>query len=338
MNIIGTLGPSCCETQVLHEMFVAGMDGMRLNLSHCNLKDRAGWIANLHEAAREAEIEPLLIMDMQGPELRIGVMDQELELLEGMEISLGDRDLGAGIPVCEDILSQIRPGQEILLDDGKILLMCTDVEETCHALVVRGGHLSSRKSIALPGTVVSMPAVTDDDKMNIREALKYGVTGVMQPFVRGPEDLITLRKELEMAGAGELKVYAKIENQKGMEQLSELLPFADTIVIARGDLGNAMPLWILPAAQKEIAAVCREAGKPFMVATELLSSMIHSAVPTRAEVSDIFNAILDGADSLIVTGETAVGEHPVDVIRYLTNTALAAEMYLERKDKEGEPV
>ena len=149
----------------------------------------------------------------------------------------------------------------------------------------------------------------------------------MQPFVRSGEDLRTLRDALDQAGCGALRIYAKIENQRGMDRLPEILLEADEIVIARGDLGNAMPLWMLPAAQKKIAAACRAANKPFMVVTQMLASMEHSPVPTRAEVSDVFNAVLDGAASVMVTGETAVGEYPVNVIRYLADTVNAAERY-----------
>ena len=149
----------------------------------------------------------------------------------------------------------------------------------------------------------------------------------MQPFVRGGKDLVDLRKAMEQAGCGSLRIYAKIENRLGMDRLAEILQEADEIVIARGDLGNAVPLWERPAAQKKIAASCRAAQKPFMVVTQMLASMEHSPVPTRAEVSDVFNAVLDGASSVMVTGETAVGEYPVCVMRYLAETVKAANGY-----------
>ena len=156
---------------------------------------------------------------------------------------------------------------------------------------------------------------------NATHAQKYGVTGVMQPFVRSPQDLKDVRNELAQAGAQGVRLFAKIENTAGIEQVDALIPWADEIVIARGDLGNAVRLWELPAVQKRIAAACRAAGRDFMVVTQMLASMEHRAVPTRAEVSDIFNAVLDGATSVMVTGETAIGKHPVEVIRYLSKTA-----------------
>ena len=166
------------------------------------------------------------------------------------------------------------------------------------------------------------------DVENIRIAASCGVTGVMQPFVRSRRDLETVRQALDENGGANIRLFAKIENQMGLERLPEFLETADEIVIARGDLGNAMPLWELPAAQKRIEAQCRKAGKPFMVVTQMLASMEQNPVPTRAEVSDIFNAVADGAAAVMVTGETAVGKWPVEVIRYLSNTVQAAERFL----------
>jgi pyruvate kinase len=167
--------------------------------------------------------------------------------------------------------------------------------------------------------------MTQADLENIRRAKEFGVTAVMQPFVRSKEDLMEVRSALNEAGCSNIRLFAKIENLNGLSKLDELIPCCDEIVIARGDLGNAMQLWELPAAQKRIAAACRKAGRDFMVVTQMLDSMTHRQVPTRAEVSDIFNAVLDGAASVMVTGETAAGDYPDLVIRYLANTVREAE-------------
>ena len=192
----------------------------------------------------------------------------------------------------------------------------------------RGGVLRSRKSAALPGVDIRLPAMTDSDRENLCLARDYGVTGVMQPFVRSREDLESVRASLDEAG--DIRLFAKIESLEGVEKLEELLPAAEEIVIARGDLGNAAPLWKLPALQKRVAAACRAAGKPFMVVTQMLASMEQNPVPTRAEVSDIVNAVLDGAASVMLTGETAVGRYPVEAMRYLVHTVREAEAYLTR--------
>ena len=169
--------------------------------------------------------------------------------------------------------------------------------------------------------------MTEADRNQIGRAKAFGVTAVMQPFVRSREDLIEVRRALDAAGGEDIRLLAKIENRAGVDLLEELIPRCDEIVIARGDLGNTMELWELPAVQKRIAARCREAGRDFMVVTQMLDSMIQRQVPTRAEVSDIFNAVLDGASSVMVTGETAAGEHPALVIRYLTRTVREAEQF-----------
>lgn len=319
IDLFGTLGPACENADVLGEMLRLGMTGVRLNLSHETLASAAPRLQHLREAERMTGISAKLLVDLQGPELRIGVLSSPIMLEEGDTVLIPD-----DIPVPNLVLEVLKTGQVVLLDDGKLLLTITKPGQ---AVVRRGGMLHSRKSIALPGLELNTPALTNEDLENISYFSEYGVTGVMQPFVRSGEDLRTLRDALDQAGCSALRIYAKIENLRGMECLPEILPQADEIVIARGDLGNAMPLWELPAAQKKIAAVCRAAKKPFMVVTQMLASMEHSPVPTRAEVSDVFNAVMDGAASVMVTGETAVGDYPVNVIRYLADTVNAAERF-----------
>ena len=327
IDIFGTLGPACADADTLELMLRRGMTGVRLNLSHVMLPESAAWVAALHEAGGRCGMQPKLLIDMQGPELRIGPLKSPIRLREGENIEFSDgREAPVQIPA--QSLPLIRQGQEILLDDGKILCRVTEVSRTAiRAVVLRGGVLLGRKSIAFPGLLVPMPAMTEVDKVNIRCAKEYGVTGVMQPFVRSPQDLKDVRQELEQAGTKNIRLFAKIENTAGIEQIDALIPWADEIVIARGDLGNAVSLWDLPAVQKKIAAACRNADRDFMVVTQMLASMEHRAVPTRAEVSDIFNAVLDGTSSVMVTGETAAGDYPAEVIRYLVNTVRAAEEY-----------
>ena len=171
--------------------------------------------------------------------------------------------------------------------------------------------------------------MTENDRNQLTRAKEYGVTAVMQPFVRSREDLIEVRSALDRSGCKDVRLLAKIENMVGVSRIRELIPQCDEIVIARGDLGNAMNLWELPAVQKRISAICREAGRDFMVVTQMLDSMMHRQVPTRAEVSDIFNAVADGASSVMVTGETAAGDYPVLAIRYLYRTVKEAEKFIK---------
>ena len=352
--IYGTLGPACSDFQILKKMFEEGMDGIRLNLSHTTLEEAADLIETFHMAADACGILPELLIDMQGPELRIGVLEEPVLLTDGDLLSPDRIPFPAAVRQLLTVQSQ-----EILLDDGKILLKTeilsgdpgmdpspddSDMEKPCRVSdmesihgnnpggvcmlrVIRGGLLESRKSVALPGCHIHTPAMTDADRRNIQMAKKFRVTAVMQPFVRSREDLEEVRSALDEAGCRDIRLYAKIENQEGIDRLEELIPACEEIVIARGDLGNAMNLWELPAAQKRIASACRKAGRDFMVVTQMLDSMIHRPVPTRAEVSDIFNAVLDGAASVMVTGETAAGEYPALVIRYLSGTVWEAEKY-----------
>lgn len=316
LQFYGTIGPACAQVETLRRMVQAGMTGIRMNLSHGSLAAHADWLAMLHEAG----IRELLI-DLQGPELRIGQLAQPLELNPGDTILLGE----GGIPCPTALVKAARSGQEILLDDGKLLVQVTDVRSgALVCTVLRGGILQSCKSIAVPGLVVPSPTLTAEDEENLRIASACGVTGVMLPFVRSAEDIRTLRNALKAAGAGHIRIFAKIENLAGVQALPEFLPLVDEVVIARGDLGNAMPLWELPRCQKQLAAACKAANVPFMVVTQMLDSMHTRAVPTRAEVSDIYNAVLDGASSLMLTGETAAGQYPVQAMEYLVKTAQTA--------------
>ncbi len=343
IDVYGTLGPSCQNEYTMSEMFALGMTGIRINLSHVMLKDCENSIEMIKRAAVKAGKTPKILIDMQGPELRIGDIDEPIALLSGERIvfvssgsasgsSASDSSaysnsasVSGGIALDQRILDALEPGREVLLDDGKILAeVISKNERSAELKVIRGGVLSGRKSIAIVGKSVEMPPLTDKDIDNLKVAAEYGVTGVMQPFVRSAEDLKQLRAELDNNNGKEIKILAKIENLKGVENLESFFEYSDEIVIARGDLGNAVPLWELPRIQKDIASRCRKHSMPFMVVTQMLSSMEHSKVPTRAEVSDIYNAVLDGAGSVMVTGETAVGENPIEVIRYLSKTAEVA--------------
>lgn len=318
INIYGTIGPACANPEILKEMFREGMTGMRLNTSHMSVKEAAPQIQMIREAAAECGMEAQILIDMQGPELRIAKMTQQMNIEEDQMIRFREETCeGEGIPLPKVVYEALKEGIQVLLDDGKILLEMLDDHE---AIVRRGGVLSGGKSIALSGVELNPPAMTKQDHENIKDAVKYGVTGVMQPFVRSAADLQTVRNAINEACGNEIRLFAKIENLSGVENLENFFGLADEIVIARGDLGNAMPLWELPRVQKDLSRRCKAAGVPFMVVTQMIASMEHSAVPTRAEVNDIYNAICDGASSVMVTGETAVGQYPIEVIRYLSRT------------------
>lgn len=322
MEFYGTLGGSCQSRAVLDRLFQAGMTGARLNLSHTTLSACAPLLNDIfHPAARVAGVTPHLIIDLQGPELRVGVLPAPVLLEEGGQTVLGE----GGIPVPAAVVKAAQVGHSISLDDSALLL---EVEEAEPARLLcrvrRGGLLRSRKSLAILGVEVDSPALTQADLDNLDVAASFGVTHILQPFVRGKEDVLALRRALEERGLSRVQIMAKIENRRGLEHLDEIAAAADQICIARGDLGNAIPLWELPGIQKDIARRCRAAKVPFCLVTQLLWSMEQRPVPTRAEVCDIYNGVLDGAASLMLTGETAAGKYPVQAMEYLVKTARRA--------------
>lgn len=325
IEYFGTLGPACANEKTLEAMFQAGMTGIRLNLSHKSLTESRAWVDTYQKAAEKCGKKPDLLIDLMGPEIRIGAVKEERMLLEGDILSFGEEDL----PIPDYIYEYLTLGQRLLVDDGKIELEVVHGEKKYFkAKVLRGGVVRSRKSLALPGITVNNPTLTAADQENLKVAKDFGVTAVMLPFVRGKEDLICLRKALDENGGKEIRIFAKIENMEGMEKLPELLPFCDHIVIARGDLGNAVPLSKLPVLQQQISEYCKSKGKPFMVVTQMLNSMIDGAVPTRAEVTDIFHAIKEGASSVMLTGETAAGKYPVEAMTVLVETGEEAKNWM----------
>jgi pyruvate kinase len=325
IDYYGTLGPSCADEDTLRRMFDAGMTGARLNLSHGTLTQNGSWVrsfAAAFAASKQAAVlpAPRLIIDLQGPELRIGNM-APLQLDEGESVLLG-----TDIPAPQLLLDALQAGEQLALDDSAILLQAEEKSISgWRCRILRGGRLNSRKSVALLGRELPSPALTAEDLYNLDHAAEYGVTDLLQPFVRGKDDIAQVRAALDVRGLTAVRIIAKIESLTGVEKLDEIMEAADEICIARGDLGNAMPLWLLPGLQRKISLACRAAGKPFMVVTQMLHSMLHSAVPTRAEVSDIYHAVLSGASSVMLTGETAAGDYPVQAMEYLVRTGREAE-------------
>lgn len=321
MELYGTLGPACGKADLLEQMLEAGMTGVRLNLSHATLRESLPLLEQLHLAARRRGVRPELLIDLQGPELRTGTEGLPLPLQEGETLPLKRLSLP------EVLEAALEPEMELLLDDGRL---CVRVLPEGRGRVLRGGILKPRKSVAVSGLSLALPVLTEEDRIHLAQAEDYGVTGVMQSFVRSREDVETVKTALRGTG---LRLFAKLENQEGLRTLPEWIHLPDMLVIARGDLGNAVPLWELPAVQKRVSGLARKAGKPFLVVTQLLASMEQAAVPTRAEVSDIFNAVADGAAALMLTGETAAGRYPVEAMKMLCRTARSAEQFLREREE-----
>ncbi|MCI6858076.1 MAG: pyruvate kinase [Eubacterium sp.] len=353
-HLYGTFGPSCASEEIIHKLFLAGMTGMRLNLSHTTLEEASEWLSMYHRVAERMHLAPELLVDLQGPELRIGTLPDSLVLSEKDLVFLireddltrihepgdlltkiaGDREDFSVIPCPSILFSYLEEGQTVCLNDGKITLsVCSALEDGIFCGEVRtGGELSSRKSIAIEGLSIPLPTLTKKDRENLKLLRKFRVTGVMLPFVKTADDLINLKNELRADHMDYVRIFAKIESMEGVNNLPSFLPFCDEVIIARGDLGNAIPLSKLPALQKKISMLCLRARKPFMVVTQLLASMETNPVPTRAEVTDIFQAVTDGASSLMLTGETAVGHYPAEAMQMLSDTAFEALRFLRLRE------
>ena len=317
-----TLGPRCCDSETLCAMLRLGLTGFRLNVSHRTLQECSQWTSALQEAGKAAGVTPELIIDLRGGELRLGQLDAPIPLRAGDRFIFGD----GGVPLDADILDVLHAGQTVLLDDSAIELTVEQADgfsAVCRC--IRGGLVEGHKSITLPDVDIPRPAVCQADLTDLAVARAHGVTAVMQPFVRSRSDLEQVRDALAQFGLSDFAIFAKVEDRIGLETLPQWLDLCDTVTVARGDLGSNLSLYELPRAQKEIAAICRAANKDFLVVTHLLQSMIHAPVPTRAEVTDIYNACLDGAAALMLTGETAQGEFGVEAVTFLLEMARRGE-------------
>ena len=326
LELFGTLGPACHDRERLKRMIDTGMNGIRLNLSHGSLEQKQDWIESLHAAEKEAGKSVLLLVDLKGRELRIGEME-DLQLEPGNTVHLGTR-----IPADQALLSLVKPGMLIKLDDGHMELDALQPEPDGSWLceVLQGGILKGRKSCALEGAAVPFSPLCREDLENLDNARRFGVGALMVPFVQNRRDLEAVRTELDRRKL-DLKLYAKIENEAGCRHLEEIMPLADMIVIARGDLGQEVGLIRLPAIQCDLEQRCRNAGASYMIVTELLASMVHSPICTRAEANDVFRSVADGASAVMVTNETAAGKYPEEVMSTLC--ALAREGLKARENR-----
>ncbi len=324
MEYHASIGPGCGDVETLSAMLKAGMTAARINLTHGTLADRAEWIENLREAEKRTGLHAQLLIDLQGPEICVGALAEPVELQDGETILLGE----GGIPVPAQVVEGVPVGEPIQLDDGLMLVEVTEkLPGALQCKVIRGGTLASRKSLCPLETELEMPALTEADMVNLGMAKEYGVEIVMLPFVRKRQNLIDLRAAMDAAGLENARLFAKLEDMRCVEALPTLLDVADTIVIARGDLGNSMPLWELPRVQKEISKTCVAAGVPFLLVNQLLYNMTNHPIPTRTEVSDIFNAVLDGCTALMLVGETVNGKYPAEAVDVLRRTAEQALAY-----------
>ena len=327
-KIVATLGPASDSTEQLSALIAAGMDAARLNLSHGSHADHAARAARVREVEAEAGRPIALIADLQGPKLRIGALDEPMILVRGETITICAEEsaVDGELPIAPAVIGDVlKAGHDVLIDDGLVRLHVEDVDAgRAHCAVVVGGRISSHKGVNLPGVPLPIPSLTRKDIIDLEFALGLGVDYVALSFVRSAADVRDLKALIEQAG-GQARVIAKIEKSEAIEALDDILAETDAVMVARGDLGVEIGPALVPLLQKRIILKALERGKPVITATQMLETMIHSAEPTRAEASDVANAILDGTSAVMLSGETAVGEYPVEAVAYMDRIALAIE-------------
>ncbi len=327
-KIVATLGPSSDSPERLRELVAAGMDAARLNLSHGTHEEHAERARRVRELEKEIGRPLALIADLQGPKLRVGNLPQPVVLRRGQEVTVvGEQTAGDGeLPVSPAVIGQVlQPGHDVLIDDGLVRLRVDRMEEgrACCSVLV-GGLVSSHKGVNLPGVPVPIPSLTRKDTEDLEFALELGVDFVALSFVRSAADVRDLCQLIESAGSN-AHVIAKIEKAEAVEVLDDVLEATNAVMVARGDLGVEIGVALVPLLQKRIILKCLERGKPVITATQMLESMVHSAEPTRAEASDVANAVLDGTSAVMLSGETAVGDYPVEAVAYMDRIARAVE-------------
>ena len=327
VKIIATLGPASADRETIKALFAAGADVFRINMSHAShdaMRERVAMIRAIEEEAGR----PIgILVDLQGPKLRLGLFaDTAVELHRGDAFVL-DSDPKAGdamrvhLPHPE-ILSSLAPGHRILVDDGKVMLRVEEVEPGRATTIVEvAGRVSNKKGVSLPDTIIPTSAMTDKDRADLAAALEENIDWIALSFVQRPEDVA----EVKEIARGRALVMAKIEKPQAVARLEEIMAVADAFMVARGDLGVEMPLEQVPGIQKRLTRYARRLGKPVVVATQMLESMISSPVPTRAEVSDVATAVFEGADAVMLSAESASGQYPREAVATMSKIAEAVE-------------
>lgn len=323
-KIVATLGPATNTKEILTDLAKSGVNVFRINFSHADYDIVKTRLKQIREINKENGFNVAILADLQGPKLRVGVMEEGVELKEGDEFIFTTEECVGNseraFMTYERFPKDVRKGEQILVDDGKLLfeVINTDKQTTVRTKVVVGGVLSSKKGVNLPNTNISLPALTEKDKKDAIFALDQEVDWIALSFVRTPEDLRMLRDLIAQHSEYRVPVIAKIEKPEAVENIDALIPYCDGLMVARGDLGVEIPMQEVPLIQKGLVHRAKQARIPVIIATQMMETMITNSVPTRAEVNDVANSIMDGADAVMLSGETSVGKHPVRVIQKMT--------------------
>lgn len=331
-KIVATLGPATSSKEVLYKMLQAGVNVFRINFSHANyddVKERIGMIRDLN---KEHGFNAAILGDLQGPKLRVGVMKDEVFVAEGDEITFATgkefKGTAQRVYMNYDTFPQdVKAGERILLDDGKLIfeVVSTNKKDEVKTKVIQGGPLRSKKGVNLPNTNISLPALTEKDMEDAKFACEMQVDWMALSFVRHAEDLMELQYLIKEHSEYKIPIIAKIEKPEGVQNIEKIVAYCDGLMVARGDLGVEVPAQEVPLIQKQLVLVAKKARIPVIIATQMMETMITSLTPTRAEVNDVANSVMDGADAVMLSGETSVGQYPVQVIEKMASILESVE-------------
>lgn len=330
-KIVATLGPATQTKETLTELAREGVNVFRINFSHADYDNVRTQVKRIREINEENGWNIAILADLQGPKLRVGVMKEGTVLEDGQEFIFTteecEGDNKKAFMTYQNFPRDVRAGENILVDDGKLMFEVVSTDRIANVVtkVIVGGPLSSKKGVNLPNTNISLPALTDKDRKDAIFALSQEIDWIALSFVRTPEDLRMLRDLIKQNSEYRVPVVAKIEKPEAVENIDALIPYCDGLMVARGDLGVEIPMQEVPLIQKRLVMRAKKARIPVIIATQMMETMITNSVPTRAEVNDVANSIMDGADAVMLSGETSVGKHPVRVIKKMTEIIMSVE-------------
>ncbi len=331
-KIVATLGPATSKKDVLRDMMSAGVDVFRINFSHADYDDVVERVKMIRELNEEMQTNTSILADLQGPKLRVGVMAGEVVVAPGDEITFvtGEPFEGTAEKVYmnyKNFPKDVKTGERILLDDGKLMfeVVATNEKDEVKAKVIQGGPLKSKKGVNLPNTNISLPALTEKDVKDAIFAISLNVDWIALSFVRFSQDLIDLQKIINKHSEEKIPIIAKIEKPEAVENIDKIVAYCDGLMVARGDLGVEVPAQEVPLIQKQLVLRAKKARIPVIIATQMMETMITSLTPTRAEVNDVANSVMDGADAVMLSGETSVGNYPVQVIEKMASILQSVE-------------
>ncbi|SDK42913.1 pyruvate kinase [Sediminibacillus albus] len=338
-KIVSTIGPASESVETLTELIKAGMNVARLNFSHGDFEEHGQRIKNIREAAGKTGHTVAILLDTKGPEIRTGTLKGgEAQLTKGDTVYVAMEDIEGSAErisvTYPELINDVHVGSKLLLDDGLIELEVTEIDKDKNELkttALNSGLLKNKKGVNVPNVSVNLPGITDKDAKDIEFGIEQGVDFIAASFVRRATDVLEIRDLLEKKNAGHIQIIPKIENQEGVDNLDNILQVSDGLMVARGDLGVEIPPEEVPLVQKNMIRKCNTAGKPVITATQMLDSMQRNPRPTRAEASDVANAIFDGSDAIMLSGETAAGDYPIEAVQTMSNIAMKAETAIDHK-------